>query len=348
MALMIGALMIQGIAPGPQVMNDRAAAVWGLIASMWVGNLMLVILNLPLIGMWIKLLTVPYRYLYPSILVFMAIGVYSLSNNAFDVLIMAVFGILGYICVKLECEPAPMILGFILGAADGGEPAPRHAALARRPVRLRQPVEADQPRLPDRFRDPAGDCRLTHDPPRSATRPSPRRRVAPPCGGLSSPPWALCGAASGQPWPAKAIHLVVPYAAGGPVDLSARLVAPRLQEALGQPVVVAKQDRRRRQHRRGLRREERARTATRWSWAPSRRTPSTRRSTASCPTTRSAISGTSRCSFKSRMCSSVNNDLPARNVHEFVSLVKTTPENSTLPRARPARPGTSPANCSSR
>jgi len=115
MALMIGALMIQGIAPGPQVMNEKPQLFWGLIASMWVGNLMLVVLNLPLIGMWVKLLTVPYRYLYPSILVFMAIGVFSLSNSAFDVLIMAVFGVLGYICVKLECEPAPMILGFILG-----------------------------------------------------------------------------------------------------------------------------------------------------------------------------------------------------------------------------------------
>src|SRR5689334_2672026 len=115
MALMIGALMIQGIAPGPQVMNEKPELFWGLIASMWLGNLMLVILNLPLIGMWVKLLTVPYRYLYPSILVFMAIGVYSLSNNAFDVLIMGVFGVLGYICAKLECEPAPMILGFILG-----------------------------------------------------------------------------------------------------------------------------------------------------------------------------------------------------------------------------------------
>ena len=90
--------MIQGIAPGPQVMTEKPELFWGLIASMWVGNLMLVILNLPLIGMWIKLLTVPYRYLYPAILVFMAI-----------------FGLLGYICVKLECEPAPMILGFILG-----------------------------------------------------------------------------------------------------------------------------------------------------------------------------------------------------------------------------------------
>jgi putative tricarboxylic transport membrane protein len=115
MALMIGALMIQGIAPGPQVMNEKPQLFWGLIASMWVGNAFLVILNLPLIGMWIKLLTVPYRYLYPSILVFMAIGVFSLSNNPWDVLVMAVFGIFGYICVKLACEPAPLILGFILG-----------------------------------------------------------------------------------------------------------------------------------------------------------------------------------------------------------------------------------------
>jgi putative tricarboxylic transport membrane protein len=115
MALMIGALMIQGIAPGPQVMNEKPELFWGLIASMWIGNLMLVILNLPLIGMWIKLLSLPYRFLYPSILVFMAIGVYSLSNNPWDVLMMAVFGLLGYVCVKLECEPAPLILGFILG-----------------------------------------------------------------------------------------------------------------------------------------------------------------------------------------------------------------------------------------
>jgi TctA family transporter len=82
---------------------------------MWVGNLMLVILNLPLIGMWIKLLTVPYRYLYPSILLFMAIGVFSISNQPFDCFLMALFGLLGYVCVKLGCEPAPLILGFILG-----------------------------------------------------------------------------------------------------------------------------------------------------------------------------------------------------------------------------------------
>jgi len=115
MALMIGALMIQGIAPGPQVMNEMPNLFWGLIASMWIGNLMLIVLNLPMIGMWIKLLTVPYRFLYPSILVFMAIGIYSMSNSPFDVLIMAIFGIIGVIFVKLECEPAPLILGLVLG-----------------------------------------------------------------------------------------------------------------------------------------------------------------------------------------------------------------------------------------
>ncbi|MGB5082965.1 MAG: tripartite tricarboxylate transporter permease [Burkholderiales bacterium] len=115
MALMIGAMMIQGIAPGPQVMTERPQLFWGMIASMWVGNLMLVVLNLPLIGIWIKLLTVPYRWLYPSILLFCAIGVYSVQNSPFDVMQTAVFGVVGYVFVKLECEPAPLILGFILG-----------------------------------------------------------------------------------------------------------------------------------------------------------------------------------------------------------------------------------------
>ena len=115
MALMIGAMMIQGIAPGPQVMTERPQLFWGMIASMWVGNLMLVILNLPLIGMWIKLLTVPYRLLYPAILTFCCIGVYSVNNSSFDIYMMAVFAVLGYVWVKLECEPAPLILGFILG-----------------------------------------------------------------------------------------------------------------------------------------------------------------------------------------------------------------------------------------
>jgi len=115
MALMIGAMMIQGIAPGPQVMTERPQLFWGMIASMWVGNLMLVVLNLPLIGMWIKLLTVPYRMLYPAILLFCCIGVYSVNNTSFDIYMMCIFAVLGYVCVKLECEPAPLILGFILG-----------------------------------------------------------------------------------------------------------------------------------------------------------------------------------------------------------------------------------------
>jgi TctA family transporter len=115
MALMIGAMMIQGIAPGPQVMTERPQLFWGMIASMWVGNLMLVVLNLPMIGMWIKLLAVPYRLLYPAIILFMAVGIFSISNSPFDIMLTALFGVFGYVCVKLECEPAPLILGFILG-----------------------------------------------------------------------------------------------------------------------------------------------------------------------------------------------------------------------------------------
>ena len=115
MALMIGAMTIHNIQPGPQVMTSNPTLFWGLIASMWIGNLMLVILNLPLIGMWVQLLKVPYRLLYPAILVFCSIGVYSINNNPFDVLMTTLFGVLGYVFFKLRCEPAPLILGFILG-----------------------------------------------------------------------------------------------------------------------------------------------------------------------------------------------------------------------------------------
>jgi TctA family transporter len=115
MALMIGAMTIHNIQPGPQVMTSNPTLFWGLIASMWIGNLMLVVLNLPLIGMWVQLLKVPYRLLYPAILVFCSIGVYSINNNPFDVLMTTVFGVLGYLFFKLRCEPAPLILGFILG-----------------------------------------------------------------------------------------------------------------------------------------------------------------------------------------------------------------------------------------
>ena len=115
MALMVGAMTIHSIQPGPQVMTSNPQLFWGLIVSMWLGNVMLVILNLPMIGIWVKLLQVPYRLLYPAILVFCCIGIYSLQNNVFDILLAVVFGILGWIFVKLECEPAPLLLGFILG-----------------------------------------------------------------------------------------------------------------------------------------------------------------------------------------------------------------------------------------
>jgi TctA family transporter len=115
MALMIGAMMIHGIAPGPRVMTDRPGLFWGLIVSMWLGNLMLVILNLPLVGLWVKLLQIPYRLLYPAIIVFCCVGAYAVNRNLFDVYMMGLLAVFGYLCVKLDCEPAPLILGFVLG-----------------------------------------------------------------------------------------------------------------------------------------------------------------------------------------------------------------------------------------
>ncbi|NUN62488.1 MAG: tripartite tricarboxylate transporter permease [Burkholderiaceae bacterium] len=115
MALMVGAMTIHNIQPGPQVMTSNPELFWGLIASMWIGNAMLVILNLPLIGLWIKLLTVPYRWLYPSIVLFCAVGVYSTNNNTWDIWMVGGFGLVGYIFHKLGTEPAPLLLGFILG-----------------------------------------------------------------------------------------------------------------------------------------------------------------------------------------------------------------------------------------
>jgi TctA family transporter len=115
MALMLGALTIQGIAPGPQVMTQKPDLFWGLIASMWIGNLMLVVLNLPLIGLWVTLLKVPYRLLFPSIMVFSCIGIYSVNNSSFDVYLASIFGVIGFIWVVLECHPAPLLLGFVLG-----------------------------------------------------------------------------------------------------------------------------------------------------------------------------------------------------------------------------------------
>jgi putative tricarboxylic transport membrane protein len=115
MALMIGAMIIQGIQPGPSVMTEQPTLFWGLIVSMWIGNLMLLVLNLPLIGLWVRMISIPYHLLYPAIIVFCAIGVFSLNNTTFDVFQMAVFGLLGYIFRKLDAEPAPLLLAFILG-----------------------------------------------------------------------------------------------------------------------------------------------------------------------------------------------------------------------------------------
>jgi len=115
MALMVGAMTIHNIQPGPQVMTSNPELFWGLIASMWIGNAMLIILNLPLIGIWIKLLSVPYRWLFPAIVLFCAIGVYSTNNNTWDIWMVAMFGVVGYTFIKLGMEPAPLLLGFILG-----------------------------------------------------------------------------------------------------------------------------------------------------------------------------------------------------------------------------------------
>ena len=115
MALMVGAMTIHNIQPGPQVMTSNPALFWGLIASMWIGNVMLILLNLPLIGIWVKLLKIPYRFMYPAILVFCCIGVYTVNNTVFDVYVTAAFGLIGYLFFKLGCEPPPLLLGFVLG-----------------------------------------------------------------------------------------------------------------------------------------------------------------------------------------------------------------------------------------
>ena len=115
MALMLGALTIQGIQPGPQVMTTRPDLFWGLVASMWIGNAMLVILNLPMIGLWVKLLQVPYRLLFPAIMAFSAIGIYSVNNSSFEIYLTALFGIIGFVCMRLGFPLAPMLLGFVLG-----------------------------------------------------------------------------------------------------------------------------------------------------------------------------------------------------------------------------------------
>jgi putative tricarboxylic transport membrane protein len=143
MALMIGALMIQGIQPGPTIITEQATLFWGVVVSMWIGNVFLLILNLPLIGLWVRMISVPYHLLYPAIMVFCAIGIFSISNTTFDVYLMALFGLLGYVFMKLGCEPTPLLLGFILGP-----PMEEHLRRAmvlsegRVDVLLREPLSA--------------------------------------------------------------------------------------------------------------------------------------------------------------------------------------------------------------
>ncbi|WGF86710.1 tripartite tricarboxylate transporter permease [Marinivivus vitaminiproducens] len=115
MALIVGAFILLGITPGPSVINDQPALFWGVIASMWIGNLLLVLLNLPLIGLWVKMLTIPYKVLFPAIILFACIGCYSINMNAFDVFAIPFFGLLGYVLIRMGCEPAPLLLGFVLG-----------------------------------------------------------------------------------------------------------------------------------------------------------------------------------------------------------------------------------------
>jgi TctA family transporter len=115
MALILAALMIHGINPGPTIMTQQPEMFWALLVSMVIGNLILLVLNIPMVGIWVRLLSIPYRYLYPPIVLFIVIGVYSLNNNPFDVVLTAIFGVVGYIFKKLNCEPALMLLGFILG-----------------------------------------------------------------------------------------------------------------------------------------------------------------------------------------------------------------------------------------
>src|SRR5690606_32270080 len=115
MALNIGAMMIHGIQPGPQMLSEQPAMFWGLVMSFWIGNIILVILNVPMIGMWIRVLTIPYHILYPAIVMFICIGVYGVNNNVFDVYLVLLFGIVGYVLRVLHFEPAPLLLGYVLG-----------------------------------------------------------------------------------------------------------------------------------------------------------------------------------------------------------------------------------------
>ena len=167
MALMVGAMTIHGIVPGPQVMTKQPDLFWGMIASMWLGNLMLVVINLPLVGVWVTLLRVPYRLLFPAIIVFCCIGIYSINNSPTDVVISAVFGVVGYWLIKHDFEPAPMLLGFVLGPLM--EENLRRAMLIARGDADRLLYASDLG-CPARYRHPAAHPRGAADDPPASRR----------------------------------------------------------------------------------------------------------------------------------------------------------------------------------
>jgi putative tricarboxylic transport membrane protein len=115
MAVLLGAMMIHGIVPGPQFIIEHSVTFWGLVASFWIGNVLLLVLNIPLIGIWVRLLAIPYHLLYPAMLFFICIGVYAINNNVFDIYTVIVFGVIGYFMMSFRYPPAPLLLGFILG-----------------------------------------------------------------------------------------------------------------------------------------------------------------------------------------------------------------------------------------
>ncbi len=183
MALMVGAMTIHGIVPGPQVMTKQPELFWGMIASMWLGNLMLVIINLPLVGVWVTLLRVPYRLLYPSIIVFCCIGIYSINNSPTDVVIAAIFGLVRLLADQARVRTGTAGACLRPGSADGRESAPRHANRARRRHRVRH--AADLGRASRGRVVPAGARRSSDDP--QTTRRSVRRITSNCCRRRASP-----------------------------------------------------------------------------------------------------------------------------------------------------------------
>ena len=260
MAMMIGGMMIHGIVPGPQVMEQKPGLFWGMIVSMWIGNLMLVVLNLPLIGIWVRMLLVPYRLLSIAILFFCCIGVYSLNNSANEVLFIAFFGVVGYLFMKLDCEPAPLLMGFLLGPMmevymrramllsrgdplvflqrplslsflrDGRIAAAVHCA-AQRPQGAGRWLSASELTAAMRPRI----LRTKQRPGRNMMR---RRDFLALAGAALAAGFSTEASAQAQSWPERAVKLILPYAPGGATDAIGRPWADKLSQAFGQQFVI--------------------------------------------------------------------------------------------------------------